>query len=68
MRILIVEDEPKVASFIKNGLEENNYEAETIHDGLLAENLAREMTITCISWILSSRELADWNYVKGLKS
>ena len=42
MRILIVEDEPKVASFIKMGLEENNYEAVTIHDGLLAENLARE--------------------------
>ncbi len=42
MRILIVEDEPKVASFIKSGLHENNYEAETIHDGLLAENLAKE--------------------------
>jgi DNA-binding response OmpR family regulator len=42
MRILIVEDEPKVASFIKKGLEENNYEAETASDGLLAENLARE--------------------------
>ena len=25
MKILIVEDEPKVASFIKKGLEENNY-------------------------------------------
>ena len=42
MRILIVEDEPKVASFIKSGLEENNYEADTTYDGLLAENLARE--------------------------
>jgi two-component system copper resistance phosphate regulon response regulator CusR len=42
MKILIVEDEPKVASFIKKGLEENNYEAEITFDGLLAENLARE--------------------------
>jgi DNA-binding response OmpR family regulator len=42
MRILIVEDEPKVATFIKKGLEENNYEAETTYDGLLAEKLARE--------------------------
>jgi two-component system, OmpR family, copper resistance phosphate regulon response regulator CusR len=42
MRILIVEDEPKVASFIKTGLEENNYEAETTYDGSLAENLARD--------------------------
>jgi two-component system, OmpR family, copper resistance phosphate regulon response regulator CusR len=41
MKILIVEDEPKVASFIKKGLEENNYDAETIHDGLSAEKLAK---------------------------
>ena len=41
MKILIVEDEPKVASFIKKGLEENNYEAEITYDGLSAEKLAR---------------------------
>lgn len=40
MKILIVEDEPKVATFIKKGLEENNYEAEIAHDGLVAEKLA----------------------------
>lgn len=39
MKILIVEDEPKVALFIKKGLEENNYEAEISHDGLSAEKL-----------------------------
>jgi DNA-binding response OmpR family regulator len=37
MKILIVEDEPKVASFIQKGLEENNYEAEIAYDGLTAE-------------------------------
>lgn len=40
MKILIVEDEPKVASFIKKGLEENLYEAEIVYDGLSAEKLA----------------------------
>jgi DNA-binding response OmpR family regulator len=40
MKILIVEDEPKVASFIKKGLEENNYEAEIAYDGLSADKLA----------------------------
>ncbi|HEX2969015.1 MAG TPA: response regulator transcription factor [Bacteroidales bacterium] len=40
MKILIVEDEPKVASFIKKGLEENQYEAEIVYDGLSAERLA----------------------------
>jgi DNA-binding response OmpR family regulator len=41
MKILIVEDEPKVASFLKKGLEENNYEAEVAYDGLMAEKLVR---------------------------
>lgn len=40
MKILIVEDEPKVASFIKKGLEESNYEAEIAYDGLSAYKLA----------------------------
>jgi two-component system copper resistance phosphate regulon response regulator CusR len=42
MKILIVEDEPKVASFIKKGLEENNYDAEIAHDGLSAEKLVQQ--------------------------
>ncbi len=33
MKILVVEDEKKVASFIKRGLEEEKYEVVTIHDG-----------------------------------
>ncbi len=41
MKILIVEDEPKVASFIKKGLEENNYDAEIAYDGISAEKLAQ---------------------------
>ena len=40
MKILIVEDEPKIASFIKKGLEENQYEVDLAYDGLLAERLA----------------------------
>jgi two-component system, OmpR family, copper resistance phosphate regulon response regulator CusR len=40
MKILIVEDEPKVASFIRKGIEENNYDAETASDGLIAEKMA----------------------------
>jgi len=41
MKILIVEDEKKVASFIKKGLEENNYDAETANDGMTAEKMAQ---------------------------
>ena len=42
MKILIVEDEPKVASFIKKGLEEDHFDAEIAYDGLSAEKLARQ--------------------------
>lgn len=41
MKILIVEDEKKVASFIKKGLEENNYDAEIATDGSSAEKLVQ---------------------------
>ena len=42
MKILIIEDEPKVASFIKRGLEENNYDADVAYDGISAEKLTRQ--------------------------
>src|SRR5665647_75131 len=38
-RILIVEDEHKVALFLKRGLEENNYSCEIAGDGLIGKRL-----------------------------
>ncbi len=40
MRILVVEDERKVASFIKRGLEEESFEVDLAHDGEEGLNLA----------------------------
>jgi DNA-binding response OmpR family regulator len=40
MRILVVEDERKVASFIKNGLEEERYIVETAPDGVTGLEMA----------------------------
>ena len=42
MNILLVEDEPKVADFIKKGLEEQHYVVELAYDGLFGERLALE--------------------------
>jgi two-component system copper resistance phosphate regulon response regulator CusR len=39
MNILIVEDEPKVATFIKKSLEESNFTAEIAYDGRIAERM-----------------------------
>ena len=40
MRILVIEDEKKVASFIKRGLEEENYSVDTAYDGVNGQYLA----------------------------
>lgn len=40
MKILFVEDEPKVASFVKQGLEENKYEVDLAYDGFMGKKLA----------------------------
>ena len=33
MRVLVVEDEPKIAAFIQRGLEENAYAVEVVYNG-----------------------------------
>lgn len=40
MKILVIEDEPKVAAFIKDGLEHQQYEVQLAFDGLIGKNLA----------------------------
>ncbi|WP_026462629.1 response regulator transcription factor [Adhaeribacter aquaticus] len=42
MKILVVEDEPKVAAFIKKGLEEQAYEVDQAYDGFYGRRLALE--------------------------
>jgi two-component system copper resistance phosphate regulon response regulator CusR len=42
MNILLVEDEPKVADFIRKGLKEQSYNVEVAYDGLFGEKLALE--------------------------
>ena len=40
MKILLVEDESKVADFLKKGLEENGYQIDHAYDGFIGEKLA----------------------------
>jgi two-component system copper resistance phosphate regulon response regulator CusR len=42
MKILLIEDEPKVASFIKEGLEEENHEVTVVYDGHFGYKMATE--------------------------
>lgn len=40
MKVLIIEDEPKVVEFLKKGLEEQSYEVDVAFDGQMGERLA----------------------------
>jgi two-component system, OmpR family, copper resistance phosphate regulon response regulator CusR len=40
MKVLLIEDEPKVAAFIKKGLEEQTYEVDQAYDGMFGVKLA----------------------------
>lgn len=48
MKILIIEDEPRVASFIKEGLEEKDYLTEVAYDGLSGEKAALEPDVDLV--------------------
>lgn len=40
MKILLVEDDPKVASFLKEGLEDENFEVDVVYDGQYGKRYA----------------------------
>ncbi|MBU0763901.1 MAG: response regulator transcription factor [Bacteroidetes bacterium] len=40
MKLLVIEDEPKVAAFLKQGLEEQGYEVDVAYDGLIGKRYA----------------------------
>src|SRR5688572_25001040 len=42
MKILLIEDEPKVSAFIKKGLEEQAYDVDLAYDGFYGRKLALE--------------------------
>lgn len=44
VHVLVVEDEPKVASFIKRGLEEQSYCVTIAYDGLIGEKMIRNQS------------------------
>jgi heavy metal response regulator len=58
MRILVVEDEKKVSSFIKRGLEEENYEVETAADGEEGLAMAAEKSydLIVLDWMLPKKD------------
>jgi DNA-binding response OmpR family regulator len=67
MRILVVEDEKKVASFIKRGLEEESYIVETAGDGEegLTMALEKRFDLIILDWMLPKRD--GMSFLKELR-
>jgi DNA-binding response OmpR family regulator len=58
MKILVIEDEKKVANFIKRGLEEEKYEVQTAADGEEGLKLALEgaFSLIVLDWMLPKKD------------
>lgn len=71
MKILVVEDEKKIANFIKRGLEEEQYQVQTASDGEEGLKLALEKTFQLIvlDWMLPKKDgLSILKELRGKKN
>ena len=64
MRILVVEDEKKVAEFIKKGLEEEHYAVDTAYDGETGLYLAEVNEYDLVVLDLMIPKLDGWEVLK----
>lgn len=68
MRILVVEDEPKTAAYLRKGLEESGYLVDVAHDGLHGLLLAQEEDYDVIVLDVMLPWMDGWTVVKTLRT
>jgi two-component system copper resistance phosphate regulon response regulator CusR len=66
-KILIVEDEHKVATFIKKGLEENLFSADIAHDGIVGKQMALKGNYDLVILDLNLPSLKGYEVCKGIR-
>jgi two-component system copper resistance phosphate regulon response regulator CusR len=67
MKILLIEDEPKVAGFIKKGLEEQNHLVQIASDGLSGKTMALENEFELVILDLNLPELNGIEVCKAIR-
>lgn len=67
MRVLIVEDEPKVASFIRRALEEESYAVDVCTDGIQGRDMASDVNYDLIILDLMLPGLAGIDVLQALR-
>lgn len=68
MRILVIEDEKKVASFIKKGLEEEHYAVDVAHDGEEGLYLAETSDYDLVILDLMIPKIHGWEVLKRIRA
>ncbi|MBC8728778.1 heavy metal response regulator transcription factor [Paraburkholderia sp. UCT2] len=68
MRILVIEDEPKTAAYLKKGLEESGYAVDVANDGPQGLILAQEEQYDVIVLDVMLPGMDGWTVVKTLRS
>lgn len=68
MKVLIIEDEEKVAQFISQGLKEENYEVDTAYDGKKGLELIKSNTYDVILLDLMIPEIDGLQLLKTIRS
>ena len=67
VRILVVEDEKKVASFIKKGLQQEGYAVDVVHDGAEALNLGAEYDYDLVILDLMLPQKSGLEVLRGIR-
>jgi two-component system copper resistance phosphate regulon response regulator CusR len=67
MKLLIVEDEPKTAGFLKKGLEENGFSADIATDGTIAGSLIRRGSYDLIILDAMLPGVDGWTVLKDMR-
>ncbi len=68
MRILVIEDEKKVASFIKRGLEQESYAVDLAHNGVDGEHFAKSFEYDAIVLDIMLPAKAGLDVLKDIKA
>lgn len=67
MKILVVEDEPKLASFVKKGLEEQSCEVDIAYDGQLGRSMALSNSYDVIVMDVNLPKMNGFDVVQSLR-
>lgn len=68
MRVLVIEDEPKTAAYLKKGLEESAFQVDVAHDGSDGLFLAQEFRYDVIVLDIMLPAMDGWGVLKALRA